>query len=996
MVRPFGISALSLALALLASPDAGAARATPADLLDPHLVSPPSVRLDGEASVQVRLPVAVWTESGRHESARVGPGFIELLPAPADDFSGGADPRRFSLVRVDALPVPLSETANSRILVDWSASRQAVIVRWLSYARGDTGLPATFEIWIAPHGAMRLQYFMLGGPLGDARPAITTEGGTLRLPAPADGGAIEWRDHLPADPPGPHLPPSECTSCPAELTWTQETGVNQNPASDNPRGSCIPWWDGTYSSTGGCNGAVTPPTCPLPLGRQGGTLTARPTTTVATLWDLDDGSYCSHCRYVFYVLLECGREVHLPLNDMEGASVRVTEVLTGTPVPVRCRNAAAKSPPLVFISSCDSGSGPTQYTLPEFDREEDTVAWGFANNCFNLQNVDTNGNGAISCSELDAVAPRNPNGYSTLPVSPGEAQLMDCTLRADEGLCGVFRVEVESGGFFWKLLANCDGSLNPRFQIFDRCRDACAAFNPLPELAVDSPTATACPNVQICFRYSNIGCADAGATELELTTDQGERALYVLGPIAANTSRTECVSFSPSVPGSIATLRVDAGNVVAECDESGSAAACDLIAGSQQVSLSLCDCAVAAFAQVAAPASVCENTSARLDASASVLDPCAAADREYRFVSTNTLPPQDTGWQSIATHDTPLLAPGLYDYMVSVRCATELTCANSRRVEIRSRTTPTVAITATPTPPSCVGRPTTLDCGFYGSGTTYAWRQVPDDPGFAPTTRTVLVEPGSDTTYVCDVNAGGCLAQSSILVTVDPADADGDGIGDRCDNCPTTGNATQDDADGDGAGDACDNCPTLPNDQTNSDLDSLGDACDNCPAVTNEDQADLDLPLTLRRDGVGDACDNCPGVLNPAQEDTDGDGLGDPCDPSTCAPGEITGVRVTRLGDDVRVTWDPRVGPSTHVNVHRGEFAFLGDFYGHDPGPQGCTVSAMPFVDAGTVGDLASYYYLVVEACAVTGAPDIEGTYGTDSLGRPRPTTLQLGNIECP
>ena len=58
-------------------------------------------------------------------------------------------------------------------------------------------------------------------------------------------------------------------------------------------------------------------------------------------------------------------------------------------------------------------------------------------------------------------------------------------------------------------------------------------------------------------------------------------------------------------------------------------------------------------------------------------------------------------------------------------------------------------------------------------------------------------------------------AITSIGAPVSFADADGDGIGDSADNCPSVSNAGQEDTDGDGTGDACDTC-------TDTDGDGFG------------------------------------------------------------------------------------------------------------------------------------------------------------------------------
>jgi subtilisin family serine protease len=120
--------------------------------------------------------------------------------------------------------------------------------------------------------------------------------------------------------------------------------------------------------------------------------------------------------------------------------------------------------------------------------------------------------------------------------------------------------------------------------------------------------------------------------------------------------------------------------------------------------------------------------------------------------------------------------------------------------------------------------------------------------------------------------AGGVCDNCPTVSNSDQSDTDGDNFGDVCDNCSSTINPDQEDQDNDGVGDICDNCLTTANpNQDDIDGDSIGDACDNCPIIQNN-QSDVD------GDSVGDVCDNCPSDPNPNQVDRDGDGKGDECD----------------------------------------------------------------------------------------------------------------------
>ena len=136
----------------------------------------------------------------------------------------------------------------------------------------------------------------------------------------------------------------------------------------------------------------------------------------------------------------------------------------------------------------------------------------------------------------------------------------------------------------------------------------------------------------------------------------------------------------------------------------------------------------------------------------------------------------------------------------------------------------------------------------------------------------VFVDGNLSEDYIFDSNSIRISAPAPSQVVICP-DADGDGVCDSNDNCPSTANADQNDVD----------------------FDGIGDLCDNCPDVANADQNDVDL------DGVGDLCDNCPLHYNPDQIDTDMDGIGDECE---CYQANIDGINPVNFKDFAKLAFN--------------------------------------------------------------------------------------------
>jgi hypothetical protein len=119
------------------------------------------------------------------------------------------------------------------------------------------------------------------------------------------------------------------------------------------------------------------------------------------------------------------------------------------------------------------------------------------------------------------------------------------------------------------------------------------------------------------------------------------------------------------------------------------------------------------------------------------------------------------------------------------------------------------------------------------------------------------------------------LGQYFISGILPDSDSDGDGVGDRIDNCPAIANADQADVDFDGYGDQCDACPKDLNKIKPEtcgcgvgDVDSDDDGTANCIDFDDDNDGLTDIFEDINQNNIVDA-----GETDPNNPDSDNDGL---------------------------------------------------------------------------------------------------------------------------
>lgn len=505
-------------------------------------------------------------------------------------------------------------------------------------------------------------------------------------------------------------------------------------------------------------------------GRNGGVWTPCSTTS-ERIWHFNENQWCWSCPYTFYIVVECGQEMHLPFFDMEGLVMTITDVFTGVQLELEGINQCARVP-FQYCNNCvglfgrsisrqDQGCDPGAPLIPcePFLQTSSRIAWGTP-----LQDTDGDGVGdSLPCG------PPNTNScpLGATGSNPAHEQTVtDVVLKGKPGLCGVFRLDITSGGFDWYLFANCTGLDQGRFDIYSRCEDALNAFDALPELVItDFSYSGVCPDINLEVEVTNIGCVDAATSPLRIQFDRPSQGdiLTDLGPVPVSTSVVSSIPVNLSRTPMTATATVDYADQIFECSEdtTGGSTSCSPQTGWDSATRVLCQCQNNARAAVADDRVVsCGGRSVRVDAGVSTVQPCPASQVMYRFHKGDGTILQ--GWSPTPTLDvTPALCPSLVDYYVEVGCSGELLpeCVDTVPFQVECAPEPIVSPRASDND-VCAGTTVSIDAG--PGFATYNWST-------GERTRSIEVSPQADTVYTVDVvNGKGCPGQGQVEVRVLP------------------------------------------------------------------------------------------------------------------------------------------------------------------------------------------------------------------------------------